>query len=148
MIVAFCGHSNYIEADDDKKRVLDLLETSIKDSSVEFFLGEYGAFDNFAYNCCKIYKKKHPNAKLIFITPYLSTTFQKNNLTHKEHEFDSIVYPPLENAPLKFAISYRNKWIVDQADIIITYITHKYGGAYSTYRYAKQKNKKIFNIFD
>lgn len=121
---------------------------SIKDSSVEFFLGGYGAFDNFAYNCCKKYKKKHPNAKLIFITPYLSPTFQNNNLIYKKHEFDSIIYPPIENAPLKFAISYRNKWIVEQADIIIAYITHKYGGAYSMYRYGKQKGKKIFNIFE
>lgn len=57
-----------------------------------------------------------------------------------------IIYPELDNVPLRFAISKRNKWMVEQADIVIAYITHTYGGAYATYRHAKKKNKEIYNI--
>ena len=33
----------------------------------------------------------------------------------------------------------------EEADVIVTYITHTRSGAYMTYDYAKQKGKKILN---
>ena len=69
MIVSFCGHSTYIEKENHQTQVLQILESEIGDKEVEFFLGEYGCFDSFAYKCAKIYQKNHANAKLIYITP-------------------------------------------------------------------------------
>ena len=140
MIVAFCGHAGYAKNEDDKKKILRYLEERVGDAYCEFFLGEYGSFDFFAYECAKEFKKKHFNSRLMFITPYLSSDYQK------KERFDQIVYPNLENVPLKFAISHRNRWMIEQADIVIAYITHTYGGAYATYRYAMQKKKEVFNL--
>ena len=146
MIIAFCGHSDYIENPEDEKKILDILQKEGVDAGNEFFLGEYGGFDTFSYKCAKGFKNTHPNNKLIFVTPYLIDGNRKKNMEFKRERFDLIIYPELENIPPRFAILYRNRWIVEQADIIIAYITHKYGGAYTMYRYAKQKNKKIYNI--
>ena len=31
-------------------------------------------------------------------------------------------------------------------DLLFTYITHEFGGAYAMYRYAKQKDKEIYQL--
>ena len=36
--------------------------------------------------------------------------------------------------------------MIENSDCVIAYITHTFGGAYSTYLYAKKKGKAIFNI--
>ena len=139
MIIAFCGHATYIQNSEDEKKVLEILELRLGDAPSEFFLGEYGSFDRFAYNCAKKFKEKHSNTKLIFVTPYL-------RVEGKNDRFDGILYPELERIPPRYAISHRNRWIVEQADIIIAYVAHAYGGAYAMYRYAKHKGKEIYNI--
>lgn len=144
MVVAFCGHASYVENPMDENRVLRFLENEIRECAVEFFLGEYGAFDSFAYRCAKKYKDKHPQSKLIFIAPYISYSIEYTGYLNEC--FDEIIYPPLENVPLKYAIVHRNRWIVNEADLIVSYVSHKYGGAYATYSYARRKNKRIYNI--
>ena len=142
MIIAFCGHSRYESALEDEKKILEILEKRVGDASVEIFLGEYGDFDKFAYDCAKKFKNNHTGVKLVFITPYITVA------KHKKDRFDLIIYPELEKIPFQYAILHRNKWMVDKSDIIIAYVTHKYGGAYTMYRYAKQKNKELYNLAD
>ena len=60
--------------------------------------------------------------------------------------YDSSIYPPIETVPPKFAITKRNEWMVSNADLIIAFVKHKYGGAYKTLTWAKRKNKKIINL--
>ena len=62
--------------------------------------------------------------------------------------YDEIVYPELESVPWKFAISKRNEWMVEQADIVIAFVDHDWGGAATTLQYAKRKKKTIINLAD
>ena len=110
---------------------------------MRFFLGEYGNFDKFGYECAYKFKQKHSSARLIFITPYISSGVQIHSM---QNRFDLILYPSLENIPPRYAISHRNKWMVEQADIVFAYVTHHYGGAYQMYHHAQKKGKKIYNI--
>lgn len=71
MIITFCGHSEYFPVQEDKIRMIALLEKLVGDEAAEFFLGGYDAFDAFAYQCCKKYKEIHPNVSLVFVTPYM-----------------------------------------------------------------------------
>ena len=148
MIITFCGHSDYIETKQDEEKILNFLTQTVKDSPAELYLGGYGAFDSFALKCGKKYKQAHPNTKLIFVTPYLTNNYQKNYLEHQKALYDEIIYPELEKVPLKFAISYRNKWMVEKADSIVAYIDHSHGGAYKTSKYAIKNNKPVFNLTD
>ena len=124
------------------------MEKRIGDDSVEFLLGGYGGFDSFAYSCCKKYKSTHPSASLIFVTPYISESYQRTHLNEYAEIYDTIIYPPLENVPPKFAIIYRNRYSVEKADVIISYINHKFGGAYAAFQYARSLKKEIFNIYN
>lgn len=146
MIITFCGHSTFTPTPEYEQKLLSLLHELVVDGNTEFFLGEHGAFDTFAYECCKKFKATHPNVKLIFVTPYISPEYQKNHLNYQEKRYDHMIYPPLENVPPKFAISRRNKWMVQKSDLVIAYIRHDWGGAYKTYQYARHLGKKICDL--
>lgn len=146
MIITFCGHSGFIGTKEHEQKVLDILEESVREDTAEMYLGGYGGFDEFAYHCCKMFKEKHQNTKLVFVTPYITSDYQKNHLENLKSLYDYIIYPTIEDKPKRFAIIYRNRYMVDSADLLISYIEHNYGGAYQTYRYAKRKKKRICNL--
>ena len=143
MTVTFCGHAQFHATGEQEARILTFLEETIKDQPACIYLGQHGDFDRFAYHCCKKYKKSHPAVSLVFVTPYLPTPSEK--LTS---DYDAIVYPAIENKPPRFAITYRNRYMVDQADYVVAYVSHSYGGAYEAYKYAQKQGKKILNLAD
>ena len=146
MIITFFGHSNFHKTTEYEQKILEYLEKNIGDTLTEAYLGGYGDFDELAYECCKKYKATHPNFSLIFVTPYITEEYQKNRLNYVKTKYNDIIYPEIEDKPLKFAITYRNRWMVERADHVICGILVEYGGAYKAYSYAKSKNKTIFNI--
>ena len=146
MIITFCGHSQFQCSKELEQKILDILEKEVGDISAEMYLGGYGDFDEFAYRCCKKYKETHPNIKLIFVTPYLFPEYQKNQLSELSSRYDFILYPPLEDTLPRFAIIYRNRYMVDAADFVIAFVSHSFGGAHTTLKYAQKKRKKIFNL--
>ena len=146
MIITFCGHGNFQKTEEYKKRLLSFFEERIGDDAADFYLGGYGNFDSFAYDCAKEYKAKHPKTSLVFITPYFDLSYQKKHLEDIKLRYDDIIYPEIEDKPRKFAITYRNRYMVESADCVVAYIDHDWGGAYQTYKHAKRKGKYIFNL--
>ena len=59
-----------------------------------------------------------------------------------KQQYDESLYPPLENVPKRYAISKRNEFMVDNADIVIAYVVFGFGGASKTLRYAEKKRKR------
>lgn len=148
MIVTFFGHADFCDGGKYEEKVLRILESEIGEREAEIYLGGYGFFDSFAFDCAKKYKGKNPKVQLTFVTPYLTESYQKNHLQYKQKIYDKIVYPEIENVPLKYAISYRNKYMVEKADVVIAYVNKSWGGAYMAYKYAKRRKKKIFNLIE
>ena len=62
------------------------------------------------------------------------------------HLYDSTVYPPLENVPLRFAILRRNEWMAQNADLVIAYVKYSHGGASKAMNFAIKNGKKVINI--
>lgn len=145
MTVTFCGHSDFHGTDRMEKKILDYLEEKVGNERAYMYLGGYGGFDSFAYNCCKKYKMTHTNVSLVFVSPYLIIDCGKNNLRLKE-EYDLIIYPEIEEKPRKYAITYRNKYMIEKSDCVVAYVERSFGGAYSTYKHAKRMGKEIFNL--
>lgn len=141
MIVGFFGHSSYFSKDITVEKVVALLEKEINCCDVDFYLGNYGNFDNFAYNVAREYQKRHTNSKLVFITPYLNNA-RCNDFAKK---CDSSIYPEIEKVPLKFAIIERNKWVVQHSDLLIFYYKI-IGSTRDIYEYAISKNKRVINL--
>ena len=146
MIISFFGHSDFVPSEACEDFMWDLLNNIVGDNPAEFYLGGYGRFDDFALTCCKRYKSEHKDVKLIFVTPYITLEYQKNRLENIKAEYDMILYPEIEDKPLRFAISYRNKWMIDKSDSVIVGISRTWGGAYKTYKYAISRKKTVYNL--
>ena len=70
----------------------------------------------------------------------------------KQDEFDirnysDTMFPEgVETAQPRFAISWRNKWMIKQSDYVVTYITHSWGGAAQFVEIAERTRKNVINI--
>lgn len=145
-IITFCGHSSVsFDVVEMENKIMSILEEELKGAPVQFYLGGYGQFDGFALRCCKKYKALHPEAKLIFITPYLDDDYLRNRDIFLK-EYDEVIFPEIENVPKKYAISKRNQWMVQKADLLIAYIDHSWGGAVKTLEYAIRSKKRFVNL--
>lgn len=139
MIITFCGHSDFNMSTKYEPIMASFFDKLPKDTQIEFYLGGYGNFDSFAYSCAKKFKQANSHASLIFVSPYYPPSFCSK-------EYDSIIYPELENKPRKLAILLRNKFMIKQSDLVFAYVNKNYGGAYNALLVAKKLNKKIINL--
>ena len=138
MKISFFGHRNFVNDKNYENHIYGIFDKIDNDVDIEVLLGGYGSFDRFALSCVQKIKSLRPSISITKVVPYLNSK--------AENGYDTIFYPSLENVPEKFAIIHRNRKMVDEADIIIAYINHSFGGAYEAVKYAKLKNKMIINL--
>ena len=136
MMVTFCGHSEVLQIDNVKRWLFFTTRALIEQGANTFYLGGYGAFDSMAASVLREQKKQFPNIQMILVLPYL-------NAFKDSSGYDSTIYPSLESVPPRYAISKRNQWMVDRADMVVAYVQHNWGGAAATLRYARRKKKNI-----
>ena len=141
MNVTFCGHSQITKEDKIASWLRTVTQSLIEQGATTFFLGGYGEFDSLAASILREQKKKYPQIKLVLVLAYLNTGKNTSG-------YDSTVYPPLETVPRRFAISHRNRWMVEASDVVVAYVLHDRGGAATTLRCAKQKKKQIISYRD
>ena len=57
------------------------------------------------------------------------------------------IYPEgLECVHPRYAISWRNKWMIQESDVVVTYVAHSWGGAAKFEQLARKKKKRVINI--
>ena len=135
MNVTFCGHSQIWKREEVEKWLFNVTKKLIQQGATTFYLGGYGAFDSLVASVLRELKKDYPQIELILVLAYLNTERNTSG-------YDSTVYPPLEAVPRRVAITHRNRWMVDVADVVVAYVLHDWGGAATTLRYANQKAKR------
>ena len=69
------------------------------------------------------------------------------NVEYYDKYYDSIIIPDcLYRAHPKAAITLKNRWMVENSDLVITYVKRNKGGAYEAMQYAEKKGKRVINI--
>ena len=64
-----------------------------------------------------------------------------------EKFYDEIWYPIDSKTHPKSAITKRNQWMIDNADLLIAYVEEgRNGGAMTTLKYAEKKGIEIINL--
>lgn len=144
MIITFFGHAKIYE----REGISDKVEAEIKKHVLPkekaiFYLGGYGDYDDVCLRAVTSLRKKGLTCEIVLVTPYLTLS---DHIKEKLGLYDCSVYPPLEKVPLRFAISKRNEWMINESDLIIAYVKHTYGGAYTSIKYAERKGKTVINI--
>ena len=137
--VTFFGHKDTPKEIEPTLRstLIDLIEN--KNVNV-FYVGNNGNFDTMVRHQLEDLSQTYPITYSVVLA-YLPTEKNKyDNLTNT-------IYPEgIETVPKRFAISWRNKWMIQQSDIVVTYVTHNFGGAAQFKEMANMKKKTVINI--
>lgn len=145
MIITFCGHGSINIEQNEIDKIKDFLFEKIKQfPNAKFYIGGYGYFDHLVFSILRKLKKCFPNIELIFISPYLDSSYSKLQIANEL--YDCTLYPPLETVPKKYAILKRNEWMVDNCDLLVAYVRYYWGGARKTLDYAIRKKKPYINF--
>lgn len=110
-----------------------------------FYIGNNGDFDALVYGVLKDIKIKYPHIIFYVVLAYIPKG--KDSYSYFD-PLDTIVPDGIENVPRRFAISYRNKWMIDKADGVIGYIVNNAGCSANFYDKAKKKGKHCINLCD
>ncbi|MBQ6234312.1 MAG: hypothetical protein IJK54_00175, partial [Clostridia bacterium] len=121
MIVTFCGHRDVFDPEAVGAWLNEAVEGLIREGADRFYLGGYGQFDALAAAVVRQQKERYPQIRSVLMLPYLDRSFDAS-------AYDETVYPPLENVPKRYAISRRNKYMIDRSDVVIAFVTHSFGG--------------------
>jgi len=136
MIITFVGHRQVFKEDEVREWVRRCI-LSANASSLTFFCGGYGAFDRLCASVCGDLKEKLAQSEIVYVTPYLDRAPDFSAL------YDTVLYPPLEGVPRRYAIVQRNRYMIEKADLVLSYILHPHGGAYQSFLYARRLGKRI-----
>ncbi len=120
---------------------LNLLQN---DRHVEIYIGRNGEFDIFAASVLKriIKRAGNLNSGINLVLPYSS-----KDIEYYEQYYNSVtIYECTDKIHPKGAITKRNKWMVEQCDLLVCYVEHRGGGAYAALQYAEKLGKSIINI--
>ena len=138
MIVTFCGHSEVQDRDSVQDWLKMTAEELVKQGADTFYLGGLHDYDALCASTIRELKKYYPSIKSVLVLPY-------PEIEVGAAEYDKVICAPQDDTPEQYRFTKRDFWMIEEADVIVTYITHTRSGAYMTYDYAKQKGKKILN---
>ena len=141
MTVTFFGHR------DAPKEIEPTLRTTLinlieQENAREFYVGNNGNFDAMVRRQLEDLSKAY-EINFTVVLAYLPED-------RREHDnLVNTIYPEgIESVPKRFAISWRNKWMLRQADTVITYTTHPSSGAYEFEQLALKQGKRVVKLSD
>ena len=119
--------------------VVELIEQHGVD---RFYAGQQGAFDAMARSVLRELAKVYHHISYAVVLERLP--WPKDPATW---DFSDTIFPEgLETVPPRFAISRRNEWMLRQADYVVAYITHGWGGAARYVEKAARLGKVVVNL--
>ena len=139
MTVTFFGHKDTPKEIEPTLRstLINLIEN--KNVTV-FYVGNNGNFDTMVRRQLEALSQAYPITYSVVLA-YLPT---------KKSEYDdyanTILPEGIETVPKRFAISWRNKWMIQQSDIVVTYVTHSFGGAAQFKALAQRQGKTVVEL--
>jgi hypothetical protein len=132
------------------KNIKELLMCQVENLITEygvniFYVGNNGQFDHLVAAVLRELKSRHPQISYSIVLAYLP----EREKEHNQLSYTETIYPEgLEDTPPRFAISKRNKWMVQQSEYVIAYVEHSFGGAAQFTEYARKKHRTVINLAD
>ena len=138
----FFGHRDCPETIKPKIRtaVIDLIENH---GVTMFYVGNQGNFDRLVRSVLKEVTTAYPEVGYAVVLAYMPSTKKRAD------DFSDTLLPDgIEKVPKRFAIPWRNKWMIEHADYVVTYVTRHCGGASRFADYAGKNEKKLQPLAD
>ncbi len=118
------------------------VERLILDQGVDlFYVGNQGGFDACVRSTLRDLAKKYPHIRYAVVLACMPGL-----VCEYEDSSDTMLPEGIEAVHPKFAVSWRNHWMLRASDFTVTYITHTWGGAYKFAEKAKKQGKTVINL--
>lgn len=153
--IAFFGHRQIYSEDQLKEKITSLLIEIVPQGFSNILIGSHGEFDRLALSTCLNYKKNVNNNIAINVVLTSLSVLNKDEYGFSKVDFydksncETMFYD-IEEIYYKNRITYSNKKMVDNCDLVICYVDMKSykSGAKTAVNYALKQNKKVINLFE
>ena len=138
----FFGHREC--PDSIKTQLRAVLINLITNHDVDmFYVGNQGRFDVIVRGVLWELKKEYPQIDYAVVLAYMP-----GKRTEYDDYSNTILPEGIEFVHPRYAISWRNNWMLRQSDYVVTYITHAWGGAAQYASKAARQGKSVVNLAD
>ena len=141
-VCTFFGHHDC--PTEVKSKLREILTDLIENHSVDvFYVGNKGAYDRMVRFVLRELAQKYTHIHYAVVL---------ERMPGKQAEDDSAEYSDtmlpegIEEVHPRFAISWRNKWMLRQSDYVVAYVTHSWGGAVQFAEMAERQKKTVIRI--
>lgn len=134
-ICVFFGHRDCPHTIAPKLRaaIIDLIVNAGVDN---FYVGNQGQFDALVRGILRDLVQEFPHIRYAVVLASLSA----KNLGDTT---DTLLPDGIERIHPRYAIDWRNQWMLRQADYVIAYVTHEWGGAAKFVQKAIAQKKRV-----
>ena len=138
----FIGHRDFYNAckDNLRKAIISMIEEK---GVTTFYVGCNGSFDTTVIALLYELEKSYSKIKFSIVLAYPP---RKKDFFLEKHKDKTVLPEGIEKSPPRFAIVWRNKWMIENSDCIIAYAKYGVGNAYNFVEMVKRKGKLIINL--
>ena len=136
----FFGHRECPDFIKSKLREV-LIDLIINHDVDMFYVGNQGQFDAIVRGVLRELKKEYPRINYTVVLAYMP-----GKQTEYDDYSDTMLPEGIESVHPRFAISWRNNWMLQQSNYVVTYIAHPWGGAAQFAEKANRQKKTVINL--
>ena len=136
----FFGHKDTPET--IKGNLFAAIEQLIVEHGVEtFYVGNQGSFDFYTRAALRHLQKKYPHIRYAVVLAYMP-----GEISEYEDHSDTMLPEGIEEVHPRYAIDWRNRWMLRQSQYVICYIHHHWGGAAKYVQASQRQGKTVINL--
>ena len=106
-----------------------------------FYVGNQGAFDAYVRSALRQLQEKYPHIRYSVVLAYMP-----GQQSEYEDHSDTMLPEGIEVVHPRYALDFRNRWMLRESQYIICYVHHKWGGAAKYVQMAFRQGKTVINL--
>lgn len=118
--------------------ILDLIATHGVDM---FYVGHQGGFDDLVRGVLRELEQEYSEVRYAVVLAYTPSGRPAADTA------DTMLPEGIELVHPRYAISWRNNWMLQQSDFVIAYVAHSWGGAARYVQKAIRSGKTVINLY-
>ena len=149
-ICSFFGHRTIENDGALYSKLYDSIMKAIELGCRIFYFGGFGEFDSLCYEIVSKIKNEANEFEITrtFCVPQERDLRRKSRLFNPE-SYENVIYLSPSFDGWYKSIYFRNCAMIDKSDVVIFYAENRENsGAYKAYKYAKGKDKTLFNLYE
>lgn len=110
-----------------------------REGVTDFYVGHQGNFDSMVRSVLGELVMQYDNISYAIVL----SGFPGKNIGSSQR---TLLPEGIETVPHRFAIVWRNRWMLERAQYVVTYVTHNWGGAAHFAAEARKRGKIVYNL--